>query len=342
MPNTSSVQKNTAGNKRQHAKGIYADLEALIGVRSSARLINFRAGVRSSATMDGSYLSNARGRGMEFAEVRPYQAGDDIRTIDWRVTARTQSTYTKLFQEEKERPVYLLVDQRSSMFFGSRRQFKSHLTALLASVLAWGAFDNGDSLGAIVFNDETQENLRPKRGKKATLRFLNALADFNLKLNADFSRPSLAKTSAAETSPAETGHPATLGDLLLEFRRITRPGSLIYVISDFHDIDQQCEQNLSMLSRHCDVELLHIYDPLETSLPAKVRLNISDGLQRCLIDTRDAATQRDYENEWQTFNASLAAQAMRARARLNHLSTAVALDQHLGTLFQNARTRGRF
>merc|ERR1711916_149956 len=119
---------------------------------------------------------------MEFEEVRVYQPGDDIRTIDWRVTARTQVAHTKLFQEEREKPVLLVVDQRSNMFFGSQRCFKSVYAAHIAATLGWAAIYQNDRVGALVFGDDQQRDVRPKRSKHAQLSFLQQLVEFNHKL----------------------------------------------------------------------------------------------------------------------------------------------------------------
>ena len=169
------------------------------------------------------------------------------------MTARTQETYTKLFQEEKERPVFIAVDQRRSMFFGSQYQVKSVTAARLAAAIAWASHANRDRIGAVVFNDHNQADLRAKQGKFALLKFIHTLSDFNAEL---------AVAQATGGSPT-----ISLRLVLEELLRVARPGSLVHVVSDFYDFDRHCEQTLSMLSRHCTVELLKVFDPIERQLP---------------------------------------------------------------------------
>jgi uncharacterized protein (DUF58 family) len=304
--------------------GVYTSLSSLISLSSASKQIDFGARMKAQSPKDGSYLSNKRGRGMEFAEVRPYQAGDDIRTIDWRVTARTQETYTKLFQEEKERPVYLVVDQRSTMYFGSRLQFKSHLASRLAGLLAWAGFHNGDSLGAVIFGDEDQSDLRPKRGKRATLQLLNTLCEFNSRLK-----------------PETFSHKDSQGlpSILKELRRIVRPGSAVFIISDFHDIDSSCERDLSVLSRHSDIELIHTYDPLEQRLPKHATLSVSDGASRLRVDTFDRRLREKYEQDWIKFTEYLQRAATSSRIRSQSVSTEKAAEAHLIALFAAKQSR---
>ena len=150
---------------QQPAHGVYAELADLIALRYGARNLQIGKRKRALSVLAGPNKSNFRGRGIDFEEVRGYQPGDDIRTIDWRVTARTGSAHTKLFREERERPVLLVVDQRNSMFFGSQHCFKSVLAAQLASLLAWSALNNGDRVGGLVFNDNQHREFRPRRSR---------------------------------------------------------------------------------------------------------------------------------------------------------------------------------
>ncbi|HEY6130551.1 MAG TPA: DUF58 domain-containing protein, partial [Halioglobus sp.] len=145
------------------AHGAYVQLNELIALRFPAQQIKLGRRKRALNSLAGPIKSNFRGRGIDFEEVRSYQPGDDIRTIDWRVTARTGSAHTKLFREERERPVMVVIDQRGSMFFGSTHCFKSVLAAQLASLLAWSALHGGDRVGGLVFNDEGHQEIRPRR-----------------------------------------------------------------------------------------------------------------------------------------------------------------------------------
>ena len=138
----------------QEYRGAYTDLPDLIRLRYAAREMADLTGDKTSNPLAGLLSSNFRGRGIDFAEVRVYQPGDDVRTIDWRVTARTQVAHTKVFQEEKERPVLILVDQSASMYFGSQVTFKSVLAARTAAIIAWAALERGDRVGGLVFSEQ--------------------------------------------------------------------------------------------------------------------------------------------------------------------------------------------
>lgn len=249
---------------KQFPAGVYVDSESLLNMRFAARDLSLEARKKSTALMEGPVRTRYKGRGMEFAEVRPYQAGDDIRTIDWRVTARMQEPYTKLFQEERERPVLLTVDQRSSMFFGSTREFKSVYAAKLAAIIGWTANAHNDRVGALVFGDHKQYDIRAKRTKHAVLDLINRLVEANRSLH------------SPDTQECEFD----LYTMLSETARIAHPGSLVIVLSDFHDIEPRCVEALSGLGKNADVMAIHIHDPLERQLPAVTQLMISNGRER--------------------------------------------------------------
>lgn len=257
----------------------YISLDELARLRFQARSLKLRPDRRALKQTVGAHLSRFRGRGIDFAEVRQYQPGDDIRTIDWRVTARRGKPHTKLFQEERERPVLLLVDQSLSQFFGSRLAFKSVRAAELAGLLAWAAIQRGDRVGGLVFSDFGRHELRPGRGQKDVLRFLKLLHAFNRQLSLD-----------KLTQPIGFD----LNQALAEMRQIAKPGSLIFVISDFQDQNEETRRHLHLLARHNDLVTLCTYDPLEASLPASGIYSVSDGQNSLPIDAGDARLRKAF------------------------------------------------
>ncbi len=267
-----------------HTEGVYVSVEELLQLRHVAKDISLDTNKKSTALMDGDSRTSFRGRGMEFAEVRAYQAGDDVRNIDWRVTARTQKPYTKLFQEERERPVYLLVDQRSPMFFGSVRQFKSVFAARLATAIAWAAMHNNDRIGAMIFSDTTQTDSRARRGKHATLSFIHELAAFNQSLQ----------------SPIPAKEMTSMEEMLNDVRRVAKPGSAVFILSDFHDFDERCREPLAILSRHCDLTAVQLFDPLEQHLPEQHALAITDGKHKLNLSGQSRAFVQSYEKSFDT------------------------------------------
>jgi uncharacterized protein (DUF58 family) len=224
----------------------------------------------------GGYLSRSKGRGMEFDEVRPYQPGDDIRSIDWRVTARSGKTHTKLYREERERPVFISVDYRAAMQFATRGVFKSVQAAKLAALIAWLAQKNGDRVGGQVFSDTTCLELKPQNGKHGVLRFFNALVNFNVVQQQNFS----------------------FEHIVSRLTQHARPGSLVYMISDFRGFNHKSRNYFTKLARHCDVVLILISDPLETQLPEKGRYRFTDEEKDLLVDTGDQQLVSQYKHKF--------------------------------------------
>jgi len=248
-----------------------------VSVPMLVRLSRFAPGVslRSGqilARQSGDYQSPFKGRGMEFDESRLYQPGDDIRNIDWRVTARTGKTHTKLFREERERPVFVWVDLRRSMFFATRGRFKAVIGAHLAGLLAWAANRHGDRVGGVIFSEEAHHEFKPRRGKSGVLHLINQLAG----------HPAWRQPPGTVTPVPGAG-----GVALARLQQVARPGSLIFLLSDFRDLDGTAITRISRLSRHNDVVMIHIHDRLERDLPPAGHYRMSDGAAEVLLDTFD-------------------------------------------------------
>lgn len=263
---------------------VAASLKMLIELARPAAGLNLKHTV-IGAGQSGGYVSRFKGRGMEFEEARVYQPGDDIRSIDWRVTARTGEPHTKIFREERERPVFISVDNRPAMHFATRGVFKAVMAAKLAGLLAWAAQHHGDRIGGQIFTDTICRELKPQNGRHAVLRFLNALV-----CRGDFSRP--ASGLATKVAPN-----ITLEQVLARLMQHARPGSLVYIISDFRGINDQVETHLAKLSRHCQVVLIFVYDSLESHLPeqGRYRFTAMEGGYAAGLSGTGAATdqQRD-------------------------------------------------
>lgn len=261
----------------------------LIGLRHIAESIPLDAS-KIRALQTGQYHSPFKGRGMEFDEARLYQPGDDVRNIDWRVTARTGKPHTKLYREERERAVILCVDFRAPMFFATRGAFKSVIAAKIAGILSWSASHKGDRLGGLIFSETVHQELRPQRGKLAVLHFLQRLAD----------HPAWQEyTSADRAITHERNQQSVMQQALGRLRRVARPGSLIVLVSDFRDMDQQSHAYLSQLSRHNDVLLIFIYDNLEAQLPPAGFYRVGNRDTITSIDTSAAKTRSHYQHQFQ-------------------------------------------
>jgi uncharacterized protein (DUF58 family) len=296
-------------------RGAYTELAALLRCRFSAQDLKLFAHQPARSLLSGGERTRFRGRGMDFEEVRLYQPGDDIRSIDWRVTARTQVAHTKVFREERERPVFMLVDQRSPLFFGSTRCFKSVLAAHIAALLGWAAIANGDRLGALVFGDYHQRDVRPRRSKHAVLELLHQLQEYNHQLISPIT-PAPSINTNGKTANANHLH-----NMLADARRIAKPGCALFIISDFHDMDAAAEQQLFELARHTDVTLIHVYDQLERQLISNSPLTISNGRERFQLASNEKAFQQAYTNQFDQHLAALTQIGKRLRIPLLSYAT---------------------
>lgn len=263
------------------ASPISVSQAGLIRLSGPARVIALDV-LRVNSLQTGAYVSHFKGRGMEFDESRPYQPGDDPRNIDWRVTARSTEAYTKLFREERERPVLIVTDLRSNMHFATQGCFKSVNAARAAALLAWAAHHRGDRLGGIVFGDTKHRELRPRLGRQAALHYVHQLVN-----HADWSTSTDQET--ADEEPPLTHAMAAL-------RRVTHPGSLVIIISDFVGLSRNAQSYLAEVARHNEVLAVFLSDPLERQLPPPGRYRLVSHDEEMAIDTYARGAREDYKN----------------------------------------------
>lgn len=265
--------------KRTGSQCVSVTLPELLHLSKNAREFSLSA-LRVRSPQSGQHLSRLLGRGMEFAESRRYQSGDDIRNIDWRVTARTGKAHTKLFAVEKERQVLLCVDMRASMFFATRGVFKSVQASLTSAYIAWNAAQNGNRLGGIIFDDTSHCELRPTRGKNGVLRLLQQLVD------------------KANISEKPRGTIGSMEQAIANIEKVASPGSLVFVISDFRNMTPYAYDLLFQVSRHSDLCLGFVYDPLEVSLPKNGYYPVTDGNGELQLNTYDKASLEKYQRQF--------------------------------------------
>lgn len=237
----------------------------------------------AASALAGAYRSRFRGRGVDFLESRNYQPGDDIRNMDWRVTARTGRPHTKVFQEERERPVLVVLDASPGLFFGTRKRLKSVAAGQLGAAIAWAAVRRGDRIGGFLFAPGRHRELRPAGGRRGAMRLIQSLVEW---LDPD------RLSGSAGGDGVDSGEP--LSAVLERVRHTVRPGSLIVVISDFFSLDEDCNRHLSRLRQHNDVIGCQVLDAAEEYLP-KGRYPISDGQQTSVLDTARAAARERFE-----------------------------------------------
>jgi uncharacterized protein (DUF58 family) len=252
--------------------GVNLCQQELLACQNIARAIPERH-ARASAALSGHRNSNIKGRGMEFAEVRQYQNSDDVRTIDWRVTARTGVAHTKLFIEERERPILLLLDLSHSLYFGSSLLLQSVQAAHLAATLGWSAINHGDRLGALIASETEHLELKPRSRRQGILQLTSALLALHQR-----------QLSQMDSLAQDPQHMLRACQRL---QRIAKPGSLIWIITDGQHMSEECLGPLSELSRHCDIGAFVITDPLregKLTLPRHFSLPVREGKQQLVLN----------------------------------------------------------
>jgi len=262
--------------------GLVASFAALVRSRPDRRTTGFAPGGKVRTHQFGTNRSVFRGRGMEFDEARIYQPGDDVRSIDWRVTARTGKMHTKLFHEERERPVLILADLRASMRFGTRVQFKSVLAATIAAELAWVGIDGGDRVGGFILLPDGVKSFPATRNTAAMLRLLKALSEGT--------KPEDVPDGESEELPLHTA--------VDRLRQVSRPGTLVFIVSDFADFDERTERAIKRLSLHAHVTNVLVYDQLDTMLPHGNQ-RISDGDHVTLLSALRRSSIEDHARMFQ-------------------------------------------
>ncbi len=259
--------------------GVYTTLQDLIKLQYQATGFSFLPKQPVHSLLSGRHSSRLRGRGLDFEELRQYRPGDDIRTMDWKATKRCGEPYVRLYTEERERPVLLVVDQRISMFFGSQVNMKSVTAAEAAALTAWRVVDSGDKIGAIIFNDHEIREIKPRRSKKTVMQILQRIVEQNnaLSVNRDNQSNKGMLDQALEKTVHLAGH-----------------DYLICVISDFFGLSDKSLHHVKQLCRHNDVMLSLIYDPLAKELPENENLVISDGKRQILLDSRESRLKKRF------------------------------------------------
>ncbi len=279
------------------------------------RKIEIKTKGLSKHIFSGEYHSAFKGRGMSFSEVRDYHYGDDVRNIDWNVTARTGDPHVKVFEEERELTVMLLIDISPSSFFGTQEQLKNELITEISAVLAFSAINNNDKVGVLLFSDKIEKYIPPKKGKQHILRIIRELINFE---------------------PEGTG--TDIGLVLEYLNNLVKKRSICFLISDF--LAQGYESPLRIAARRHDIVGIHIVDPREEELPnvGLVRAFDSETGNYEWIDTAIPAVRRKY-NEWFTQNHQyFKTNFLRSGADMVSVRTNV---PYVNTLLQFFKKRGR-
>jgi len=282
-------------------------------ILKKVRKIEIKTKGLSKHIFSGEYHSAFKGRGMSFSEVRDYNYGDDVRNLDWNVTARTGSPHVKVFEEDRELTVMLLVDISQSSVFGSVKQFKSELLAELSAVIAFSAITNNDKVGAILFSEEVEKYIPPKKGKKHILRIIREII---------YHEPESKGTN--------------LEQALIYLNNIQKKRAIVFVLSDF--MTSAYEPALSIASRRHDVIGMHVYDPMESSLPNVGIISSVDAETgtKVILDTSSSTVRAEYD-KWYADNVEYFDSVFK-RYRCDHVSISTA-DDYVKKLLQFFKKR---
>jgi uncharacterized protein (DUF58 family) len=255
-------------------------------------------GRQRMAIREGHHLSNIRGRGMEYDDVREYQPGDDIRHLDWRLMARTGEAHTKLYHEERERPVFVLADLRAPMFFATQGHYKSVLACYAAAMTMWTTLANGDRVGGQFLGAGNEQLFRPSSNRQQVMAMIAALARASLGAAAD---PAISSTTSPIVNPTVKPAPQHqhLSDALAGAERYISSGTLLYIFSDFHDVDDTVQRHLMRLAQRCELKLVLISDPLEQQLPQGRRYRFLGSGRELMVDA-NSQQQLSYQQQFQT------------------------------------------
>ena len=260
--------------------GVYIDLDDLITLEYRGRKVSFLPRQPVHSLLSGRFASRMRGRGLNFEEIRDYRSGDDVRSIDWKVTARLQKPHVRVFNEERDRQALLVVDQRLSMFFGSRLAMKSVTAAEAAAIGAWRVLGVGDRVGAIVFNDRDLVEIKARRSRATVLQILNAV---------------VARNRALGVGRGLASAPSMLNTALEHATRRALHDAAVIVISDFDGADDATRKMIGAMTRHNNVVALLVHDPLQSDLPASASMTVTDGELQIELEVGRASVRKSLE-----------------------------------------------
>ena len=279
------VKRKIKDKEKEH--GVYADLDELIRLQFKAQGFSFLPRQPVHSILAGRHASRLRGRGLNFEEIRNYLPGDDIRNMDWKVTARLRKPHVRVYTEERDRPVLLVVDQRINMFFGSQRAMKSVVAAETAALAAWRVFGVGDRVGAVVFDDSDINVIKPHRSRQQVMHILESVVEKNHKL---------------EIGRGIESNPAMINEALEKAVRVAKHDFLVCIISDGTGIDDETIGLVTLLTQHNDVLTALIYDPLEANIPEAGKMVLAENDLQLEIDTSDNKLRKLFAED---FNSRL-------------------------------------
>jgi len=268
-------------NSEQLNPDIYVSTKELMRLQFKAHGFSFLPNQPVTSALNGKNVSKLRGRGLNFEELRHYRPGDDIRAMDWKVTQRTGKPHVKVFTEEKERNIFIAVDQRSSMFFGSTHKMKSVVAAEIASLIAWQVSQGGDRIGSLVFNDGLSKLIPAKRGKQQVIGILSEITKQNHALEAGITDENTSDSLIA---------------MLKQLNQVVKHNALVILISDGSGWNEQSTTLLKKIRQHNEIVTCRVFDPLEENLPQISQMVVSDGKSQIQFSASNTEIQQKFSD----------------------------------------------
>ncbi|VAW44150.1 hypothetical protein PA3071 [hydrothermal vent metagenome] len=289
FPKKSVSPKKWAAEQNDNTlTSLYSQLDNLVAFRFHVKQKKLAHQNNLMSSSSGNHHALRKGRGMTFSEVRQYQAGDDIRHIDWRVTARTQKPHTKVFIEEHERPVIVVTEQTPALFFGSQTRLKINQALNISAILSWVALSQNERVGGLSFNHHHHQWVAPKRSQATLLTNLQKAIQLQLAIQ----------------NPGAS-NPMYWQNTLKKLNQVVKPGSKVFLVGDLLQLSQTSRGYLQKLRRHNDIVALHIVDPLEKTLPNLGWLSLTatphhSAEQNLTLDSFNPETRAWYAQRYQT------------------------------------------
>jgi uncharacterized protein (DUF58 family) len=302
---------------------IFLTLEHLMQFEWLNTVLNFKFGSqKSNSVLSGRFASRLRGRGLDFEEARPYVIGDDIRNIDWNVTAKTGKTHTKVFTEEKEKPAFIFVDQSVTMGFGSTHKTKAVVAGELAAITSYKILKGGDRLGGMVFKGQDYDLVTPKRDRRNMIHFLKKIVDANNSIY-DYK---------------EFDFSGALKEITSKLRNIITHDYMVVIISDFYRYNPETIKYLSEISEHNDVILIKVYDPLEAKLPHE-KMTLSNISHQIQMNGKQKKLAKDIADDFETNYNHFKSEVEKYNITLFKINTVDKLESQLIQLFTQYNRR---
>lgn len=265
------------GSEKRVDAALYADFDDLMAMKRYAELIRFSGAQRSKGVDSGDIKSAFRGRGVEMEEIREYSFGDDIRDIDWRITARKLSPYTKVYEEERNREVWVWLDLSPIMTFGTRKELKSVSAAKLAALLGWASMYNKDRFGCVIFDGQKSLMFKPQRNQGYVAAICRKIAE-------------VGKDSLYNAINDEAERLKSLKMMQTSMRK----GASVFIISSLKLWNEHYQKEFAQLSKQAQLFMMNVYDVLEEKAPAAGQYLAEYGNERLLINTENKKYRQEY------------------------------------------------